>query len=279
MKKGKIDSLTLHQHATDPVLCTVDADGIATLTLNRPHVHNAFDNHSIATLLDYLNQLSALPMLRLLVLRANGRHFSAGADLGWMQSMITISNEENIKDANQLADLLHTLDTFPTPTIALIQGYAYGGALGLICCCDIAIASRDARFCFSEVKIGLIPATIAPYVCRSLGQRQARRYMLTAEIISAHQATHLNLIHRIVATSKTLDDSLQHHIDMILTNSPNAMRKAKVLCKACETDAIDAALRQKTAQMMAEIRTSPEGQEGLNAFLAKRLPEWNDGNE
>ncbi|KHT64294.1 gamma-carboxygeranoyl-CoA hydratase [Photobacterium gaetbulicola] len=259
---------------SDAVLFAIDEKGVATMTLNRPEKNNAFDSQCISTMLSILLQLKANPQVRALVLRATGSHFSAGADLNWMKSLAQFSMEENIKDAEKLAELLYQLDTLPVPTIALIQGAAFGGALGLICCCDIAIASKDARFCLSEVKLGLAPATIGPYVCRAMGQRQARRYMLTAELISAAQAKDLNIVHTLATGAQQLDQILEGFIRQFVANSPNAIREAKSLCHLCESPIIDYPLRQKTSEIIAQLRVSPEGQEGLSAFLEKRQPNW-----
>ncbi|MGF1760509.1 enoyl-CoA hydratase-related protein [Photobacterium sagamiensis] len=262
------------------VLCAVDANGIATLTLNRVSKHNAFDNRVIQTLLTHLDILKSDTRVRGLVLRANGKHFSAGADLNWMRTMAEKSIDENRQDARQLAQLMHVLDTFPHPTIALVHGSAFGGALGLICCCDIAIASSDALFCLSEVKLGLIPATICPYVCRAMGVRQARRYMLTAERFDAATAQQLSLIHIVTDTlSGALGKQLARLTQTILANSPNAMTKAKQLCQTCENKKIDPELRALTSDLIAEIRVSEQGQEGLNAFFEKRPPAWSGKHE
>ena len=256
------------------VLFHIDENGIATITLNRPAKKNAFDKHTIEALLAILQQLKESSEAKALVLRANGSHFSAGADLNWMQSLANFSMDENIKDAENLAELLHQLDTIPLPSIALVQGAAFGGALGLICCCDIAIASKDTLFCLSEVKLGLVPATIGPYVCRAMGQRQARRYMLTAELITAYQAKELNIIHKLVSTPHALTPCLQELLDQLSRNSPNAIREAKALCQLCESSPLDASLRKQTSELIAELRVSPEGQEGIGAFLDKRKPNW-----
>lgn len=183
------------------LLLKIDSDGVAWLSLNRPEKHNAFNDQLIASLLEILDQLSHDTSVTSLVLDAKGKHFSAGADLAWMQSMAAKTEHENQQDAKQLAMLLHKLDTFCKPTIAVVHGAAFGGALGLICCCDIAIGSSDSRFCLSEVKLGLIPATISPYVIRAIGQRQSRRYFLTAELIDAETAQRLDILHHISANS------------------------------------------------------------------------------
>jgi len=255
------------------VLCDVDSLGIATLTLNRPDKHNAFDDKLIARLTTHLNTLALHPEVRCLVLRANGKHFSSGADLNWMRAMAAQTAEQNLQDAKQLANLMHVLDTFPHPTIALVQGCAFGGALGLICCCDVAIAGHDARFCLSEVKLGLIPATIGPYVCRAIGTRQARRYMLTAERIGAPQAKQICLIHEVV-DNEEMEARVDHFIQAFLTSSPAALVQAKRLCQHCDGQPIDQPLMDLTSEMIANIRVSEQGQEGLNAFFDKRPARW-----
>jgi methylglutaconyl-CoA hydratase len=265
------------------VLCEIDANGIATLILNRVSKKNAFDDAMIESLIHYLDTLAAIPTIRCLLLRANGTHFSAGADLHWMQSMASKSVKENHQDAQQLAHLMQTLDTFPHPTIAVVQGYALGGALGLICCCDIVIAQSNTQFCLSEVKLGLIPATIGPYVCRAIGVRYARRYMLTAECIDANTAQHIGLIHLIVDTeTKTevgidknrLEQQITQLTQTILNNSPAALQQAKALCHACENQPLDKKLIKYTSHLIADIRVSDQGQEGLSAFFDKRQPSW-----
>ncbi|MDF2155380.1 enoyl-CoA hydratase-related protein [Vibrio sp. CAU 1672] len=257
----------------EEVLWQVDEAGIATLTLNRVAKHNAFDACMIDLLIHRLDYLALRNDVRCLVLRANGQHFSAGADLNWMQSMAGSSRKQNIGDATNLARLMQTLDTFPYPTLAVVQGSAFGGALGLICCCDIALASRNARFCLSEVRLGLVPATIGPYVIRAMGSRQARRYMLSAEPITAKRAEQLNLIHQIHGDDD-LEQALSTQLEYLLQNSPDAQRKAKMLCHQCDHHPMDEQLIHYTSQLIAEVRTSPQGQEGLQAFLEKRTPDW-----
>ncbi len=263
------------------VLCEIDANGIATLILNRVSKKNAFDDSMIESLIHYIDTLAAIPTIRCLLLRANGTHFSAGADLHWMQSMAVKSVKENHQDAQQLAHLMQTLDTFPHPTIAAVQGCAFGGALGLICCCDIVIAQSDSQFCLSEVKLGLIPATIGPYVCRAIGVRYARRYMLTAERIDANTAQHIGLIHLIVDTEAKanakeyrLEQQITQLTQAILNNSPAALQQAKTLCHTCENQPIDKKLIKYTSHLIADIRVSEQGQEGLSAFFDKRQPSW-----
>jgi methylglutaconyl-CoA hydratase len=271
------------QTESTDVLCEIDANCIATLTLNRVSKNNAFDDVMIESLIHYLDTLAAIPTIRCLLLRANGAHFSAGADLHWMQSMAEKSVKENHQDAQQLAHLMHTLDTFPHPTIAVVQGCAFGGALGLICCCDIVIAQSNTQFCLSEVKLGLIPATIGPYVCRAIGVRYARRFMLTAERIDANTAQHIGLIHLIVNTEtktktgtseNTLEQQITQITQTILGNSPAALQQAKALCHTCENQPLDKKLIKYTSHLIADIRVSEQGQEGLSAFFDKRQPSW-----
>ncbi|EHD0128638.1 MULTISPECIES: enoyl-CoA hydratase-related protein [Vibrio] len=257
----------------DDVLWHVDDNGVATITLNRTAKHNAFDACTIDLLIHRLDYLALRTDVRCLVLRSNGKHFSSGADLNWMQSMADSTRQDNFIDAQNLARLMETLDSFPQPTIAVVQGSAYGGALGLICCSDIAIASRSANFCLSEVKLGLVPATIAPYVMRAMGNRQARRYILSGEVISAEDAERFGIVHE-VKEAKQLENAVDSVIKTLLLNSPDAMRKAKTLCHQCHQNPIDQQLIHYTSKLIADIRVSPQGQDGLQAFLEKRSPSW-----
>ncbi|MGR5150406.1 enoyl-CoA hydratase-related protein [Photobacterium swingsii] len=259
------------QFQSQSVVLDIEETGVAYLTLNRAEKHNAFDSTIIAELIEKLTLLNNSPNLRALVLQANGKHFSAGADLNWMRSMADKTPEENQEDAERLALLMHRLDTFPHPTLCLVKGCAFGGALGLICCCDMAIASPDSQFCLSEVKLGLIPATIGPYVSRAIGIRQARRYMLTAEIIESQVALNLGLIH---ISTANIDQARDKWLQHILANAPIALTAAKSLCQLCDADPIDNHLRQTTCEMIATLRVSPEGQEGISAFFEKRPPNW-----
>ncbi len=187
--------------------------------------------------------------------------------------MASSTRSENLMDAQNFARLMETLDTFPQPTVAVVQGSAFGGALGLICCSDIAIASKNANFCLSEVKRGLVPATIAPYVMRAMGNRQARRYILSGEVISAVDAERFGIIHQLIDTDE-IEAALEKVIGSLLLNSPDAMRKAKALCQQCHQNPIDDDLILYTSRVIADIRVSPQGQEGLQAFLEKRPPHW-----
>ncbi len=258
------------------LICDVDQRGVATLTLNRPALHNAFDDSLIAEIHAALTTLAANPALRLLILAANGKSFSAGADANWMRRMANYSVEENLRDARALAALLDALNRFPHPTIARVNGAAFGGGVGLVSCCDMAIGNTRASFCLSEVKIGLIPATISPYVINAIGGRAARRYFLSAERFDANTATELGLLSECVDDDQ-LDDRLEQLVAQLLANGPCAMRAAKQLVldyQNCETNS---ALIEDSCRRIADIRVSPEGQEGLTAFLEKRQAAWHSG--
>lgn len=255
------------------VLSTVNPQGIAMVTLNRPERRNAFDADIIRSLTEALREAADNPDVRVVVLAAAGKHFSAGADLNWMRESAQWSQEDNLRDAHKLADLMATLDELSKPTIARIQGAVYGGAVGLACCCDIAVASDDARFCLSEAKLGLAPAVISPYVLRALGARQARRYFLTTEEIPAEQARTLGLVHEVVAPEE-LDSTIQAFAERIVRNGPTALAACKTLIATAYGRQPDADLQDYTAQLIARLRTGGEGQEGLNAFFEKRAPSW-----
>lgn len=256
------------------VLLEQKDNGIAELILNRPEIHNAFDDQIISALIDCLEKVEADSNIRALVLRSNGKNFSAGADLAWMKRMAKNSHQENLEDAAQLANLMQQLNQLSKPSIALIQGATYGGAVGLAACCDIVIASEDAKFCLSEVRIGLIPAVISPYVIRAIGEQQARRYFLTAEAFSASKAKEFGLVHEITASVEDLEQSCKRITDMLQLNSPQGMKAAKDLIFAVSQQQIYPSLIQDTAKRIADIRVSDEGQEGLTAFLEKRQPNW-----
>lgn len=243
--------------------------GIARLTLNRPEVHNAFNAQTISELREALASLAADEAVRILVLRGAGKHFCAGGDLNWMKSQKEASLQENLADSGRLADLLDELNSFPKPTIAEVQGAAFGGALGLISCCDMVVASDDARFCLSEVKLGLSPATISPYVIAAMGARQARRYFLTAELINAEKAYEIGLIHQIVSR-ETLSDVTADWIKHLLNNGPQAIAATKQLIRDVSNKAVDDELKNVTSELIARLRVSDEGQEGLTAFFEKR---------
>jgi len=248
-------------------------EGVATLCLNRPEIHNAFDDVLISGLTGELKRLEDDDAIRVVVLAAKGKSFSAGADLNWMRRMADYSRDENLSDARALAALMQTLDRLEKPVIARVQGAAFGGGVGLVACCDIAIASATASFSLSEVKLGLIPAVISPYVVNAIGERQARRYFLTAERFSAHEALRIGLVHELV-TAEELDARIGQVVGILRQNGPCAMRSAKDLARAVSRSPIDAALIDDTANRIADIRSGLEGREGVAAFLEKRTPTW-----
>ena len=248
-------------------------NGVATITLNRPEKHNAFDDNVIANITDLLDRAKNDSDVRALVLRSNGKTFCAGADLNWMQRMVNYSEAENQADAMKLATMLNNLYQFPKPTIARVQGAAFGGAVGLIACCDIAVASKLSKFCLSEAKIGLIPATISPFVIQAMGERTARRYAMTSEVFSSRRARRLGLIQESV-NEEELDETVSHFVSSLLKNGPEAVSQTKALFHDMKGQSINHDLLTDTSQRIAKVRVSAEGQEGLNAFLGKRAPSW-----
>lgn len=259
---------------TENIVLMDVASGVATITLNRPDTHNAFDEHVIAALSGKLDVLRLEKSVHALVLRGAGKSFSAGADLNWMKRAAGFSEEQNKADALALAEMLHKLYTMPLVTIACVQGAAMGGGMGLVSCCDIVIADKDALFALSEVKLGLIPATIAPYVLRTLGERQARRYFQTGERFNGEQAHKIGFIHELVRGADDMGERLAAILKIISTNGPQAMRASKALCLDLAGQPITAELIDDTASRIARTRAGVEAKEGLNAFLEKRKPEW-----
>ncbi len=250
-----------------------DPRGFATLWLNRPDKNNSFNAQMIRELILALDEVQSQPALRFLLVRGRGKHFSAGADLAWMQQAAELDYNTNLDDARELAELMYNLAKLKIPTLAVVQGAAFGGALGLISCCDMAIAADDAQFCLSEVRIGLAPAVISPFVVQAIGERAARRYALTAERFSAERAQQIGLIaeHYPLAA---LDEQTALWVDNLLLNSPQAMRTSKDLLREVGSGELTPALRRYCESAIARIRTSAEGQEGLRAFLNKRSPGW-----
>lgn len=246
---------------------------VATLTMNRPQVHNAFDEELIAAMTAALAGFGDDPSVRAVVLRGAGKSFSAGADLGWMQRMAGYSQEENRADAMGLARLMRALNDCPKPTIALVQGAAFGGGVGLVAACDIALAAEGATFCLSEVRLGLIPAVISPYVVAAMGERAARRYFVTAERFSARQALAHGLVSEVHAAEE-LDSACQRIVAEILKGAPMAQADAKRLVADVAHQPPGEELMTLTAERIAVRRASPEGREGVAAFLAKRQPGW-----
>ncbi|MBI1868086.1 MAG: enoyl-CoA hydratase/isomerase family protein [Methylocystis sp.] len=257
----------------DDLLQEVDARGVATLTLNRPERRNAFDEALVAHATAALKRLDARSDVRIVVIAGAGESFCAGGDIEWMKRMANDSFEANEADALALAALMRTLDRLTKPTIALVHGAAYGGGVGLAACCDIVVASREASFCLSEVKLGIIPAVIAPFVIRAIGARQARRYFLTAEAMSAERALEIGLAHEVVLQGE-LAQARDRLIDALLLGAPGAQSEAKAIALLCEGRPIDDELARETARRIAARRASVEGREGLSAFLDKRIPAW-----
>ncbi len=256
------------------IITNIYEPGIATLTMNRPELHNAFDDLLIADLTAELKRLEADEAVRVVLLAGSGRSFSAGADLSWMRRMADYSREQNLADALGLAELMQTLNSLSKPTIALVQGAAYGGGVGLVACCDLAIATRRASFCLSEVKLGLIPAVISPYVMAAIGPRACRRYFLTAEPFNADQAQRIGLLHEVVEDEEALLSRGMELAALLLKNGPQAMAAAKELIAMVSGRPLDDALIGDTAGRIADRRASAEGREGLTAFLEKRTPGW-----
>jgi methylglutaconyl-CoA hydratase len=250
---------------------TADAHGVVTLTLARPDRHNALSSLMVRELTELLDRAAALPDVRALILRAEGKHFCAGADLADMQAMADADHQENLADAVRLAHLLRLLDTFPRPVLALVQGAAMGGAVGLACCCDSVIASREARFCLSEARLGLAASVISPYVVRALGPRRARHAVLTTEMIDAEAALRYGLAHEV---TDDLDAAATRWRAAVLAGAPGAQQEIKSLVQRVYGHPVTDQLVQETAELIADLRGRPEGREGLSAFFAKRPPRW-----
>ncbi|MBS0325292.1 MAG: enoyl-CoA hydratase/isomerase family protein [Proteobacteria bacterium] len=254
--------------------CTLDvADGVATLSLARPEVHNAFDETLIAKLAAHLAELDADPGVRVVVLAGQGRSFCAGADLGWMRRMAAFGRTENLADAQALAAMLRALATLAKPTIARVHGAAFGGGVGLVAACDIAVGADTAQFALSEARLGLIPATISPYVIEAIGARAARRYFLTAERFTAAEAQRIGLLHEAVAAD-ALDARIAAIVALLVEAGPAAQRESKRLVRDVAGRPVDAGVIATTAERIADVRASSEGREGVAAFLARRRPEW-----
>jgi methylglutaconyl-CoA hydratase len=255
----------------DTLILAVD-DGVATLTLNRPEIHNAFDDALIAALTERYRALDADPAVRAVVLAANGASFSAGADLNWMRRMARYTEAENVADAGRLADLLKRIDRLSKPTVARVQGSAFAGGLGLIAVQDVVIAADHAEFAVTEVRIGLIPAVISPYVVRAIGPREARRLFLTAERFGAAEARRIGLVHEVVPR-EALDPAVARVLSLLRANSPQAMAASKELVRAVDRP-LDDAIIADTVRGIALQRASADGVEGLTSFLEKRKPRW-----
>ena len=250
-----------------------DEGAVARLRLTRPEVHNAFDAELIAELTAALERVAGDAHVRVVVLEGDGASFSAGADLGWMRGMAAMSEDENRRDSLALARLMRTLDTLPKPTIARVHGAAFGGGVGLVACCDIAIAAQEAKFGLTESRLGLLPAVISPYVINAIGARNARRYFATAEIFDAAEAQRIGLLHDVVAADE-LDAAVDRQIALLLKAAPFASADAKRLVREAAAAPDRDRLDHDNAALIAALRVSPEGQEGLGAFLDKRSASW-----
>ncbi|MEZ4386153.1 MAG: enoyl-CoA hydratase-related protein [Candidatus Krumholzibacteriia bacterium] len=249
----------------------VDRQGVVTLTLARPDKRNALSSLMVRELTELLTWAAALAPVRGLILRGEGKHFCAGADLGDMQAMAEADHHENLADAVRLAQLLRRLDTFPRPVLALVQGAAMGGAVGLCCCCDTVIAAPAARFCLSEARLGLAASVISPYVVRAIGPRRARHAVLTTEMIDAEAARLYGLAHEV---ADDLDGAARRWSAAVLAGAPGAQEEIKRLVQRVYGHPVTDDLVQETAELIADLRGRPEGREGLAAFFAKRPPRW-----
>lgn len=259
--------------AKSTLFSEIDPSGRALLTINRPDVHNAFDDALVVNLMNELRHLEANDKVRVVLLASSGKTFCAGADLSWMRRAAAWGRSENLADALGLAELMKTLDRLEKPTIALVQGPAYGGGVGLVACCDLAVAARAARFRFSEVRLGLAPAVISPYVVEAMGARAARRYFLTAEEFDAIEARRLGLVHEVVEENRLFDQA-RHWSGMLLQNGPRAMAAVKDLLRDVARGPVDERMTAVTAERSADLRASEEGREGIAAFFEKRRPFW-----
>ena len=249
-------------------------DHICFLTINQESKHNAFDDKLLTQMQSQFKQAIKNPEIRVIVLKANGNHFSAGADVAWMQRMAQFSEEENLEDSMVLANLMHTINQSPKPTLAMVQGCAYGGGAGLAAACDVVIASTSARFCFSEVTLGLIPAVISPYVIKAIGARSAQALFMSAESFDAGRALALNLVQHCTSDENLFEFTL-NYARKISNNAPESVRAVKKLVDYVSNKPIDEELLYYTASQIAQKRVSTEGQIGLNAFLNKETPNWN----
>jgi methylglutaconyl-CoA hydratase len=247
--------------------------GVARVTLDRPELRNAFDDALIAALTDAFSKLDADEDVRAVVLAGNGPAFCAGADLNWMKRMAGYSYEQNLADARALARMLKTLDRMRKPTVARVHGPAFAGGVGLVAACDIAIGTPEAKFCLSEAKLGLSPATISPYVLRAMGERMARRYFLSAEVFDGIEAHRVGLL-SMVSPSERLDGEIEEMLKHLVQGGPEALAKIKDLIRFVSSGPVSESMIDDTAQRIAEIRVSPEGREGIASFLEKRKPAW-----
>ena len=255
------------------ITTNIDARGVATLTLNRPDKHNALDGATVQELHTALTALGADANARVVVVTGAGASFCAGADIAHMRSMMSATEQQNVDDALLLARCLRTLDELDKPVIARVNGNVYGGGVGLVACADVAIGVETAKFALTEVRLGIVPAVISPYVVAALGNRHARRLFLTATPFDATEARNIGLLH-FTATAEQLDATVEGQVDQLLRGGPEALRAAKKLVRRMAQLGDREALAQETAQLLARLRVSPEGREGLSAFLERRKPGW-----
>lgn len=256
---------------TENLIVQTDDRGICTIKLNKPDIHNAFDNDVVEDLTIQLTFASDDDFVRAIVITGEGATFSSGADINWLKSSVKRDHATNSMQAYKMAQMLQKLYATPKPTIARINGPAFGGALGIIACCDIAIASKTSYFAFTEVKLGLIPAVVSPYIVSAMGHRNAKRLFITGERFSAEDALSMGLLHKVVDSS-SLDDTIEDEAVSLLQAGPSAQMECKRLLHKLAGISDD--ISQYTAELIAQIRISKEGQEGLAAFLEKRHPEW-----
>lgn len=252
-------------------------DGVLYIVMNRPEVQNAFNSKQIVLLTEALENAASNPEVKVVVLCGEGKNFCAGGDINYMKQMGQNSFQENKEDALQLAHLMHTLNEFPKPTIARVNGAAYGGGVGLLCCCDMAFGTEDTKICLSEVKIGMVPATIAPYVMNAIGLRNAHRLMLTAEVMQGQEAVNCNFLNAIFPTSE-FSKKVDALALKITTNAPNALEVTKSILLNLAHQPVDEGVIDYTADVIASVRESEEGKEGLTSFIEKRKPNWTPKN-
>lgn len=253
---------------------TRDNYGVVSLSLNRPDVHNAFDAEMVVELRETARELGEDPEVRAVILRGEGPSFCAGADMKWMQEAANFTPEKNRADSSALSAMLYNLNLMPKPLIVLVHGAAFGGGAGLVAVADIAIGLKDAKFAFSEVRLGLTPATVSPYVVAAIGERNARAYFLSGKRFDGREAFRIGLVHQLADSREEMEDLAAVWIQCILESAPRAVTAAKKLIASVNNNEITPALREDTAELIAAERASVEGREGTSAFLEKRRPSW-----
>lgn len=274
MTGSRKELVSSERGSVDPVLLHISPEGVATITLNRPHVHNAYDDEMLARLSDVCVELDSRKDIRAVVLKGAGRTFCAGADLNWMQRSAALSDEDNLIDAVRIAEAFRQLHNMPWPTIAAVQGSCLGGALGLVAACDVVVATRSAWFGLTEVRHGLVPNVVSPYVIAAVGARAARYHCLTGALFDGAEAYRIGLVHEIVDDESSLRNMCDRVLSNVLAGAPGAIRASKALIARFEDPPFDEEMRAETARGAAESRTGAEGREGVTAFLQKRPPNW-----